>query len=217
MPDTRHYACFECRKGFKRRDAWTRNPLPTARCPQCGKPMSLMGRAFRAPRHNDRVQWRKVERLRQAGIFFRGAECQTMELLPRTPKDVGTFLRKIQPKTQGRREIERSDRGRRSRKGRAQVPPPVRFLPERDAAPFARKTFKRLKIGAPGKGIDLPLAGTCGAKVTLAWRKGPSLFLSRIDLPRHVLLNNQDPGILPHELRPGDWLQLGLACFVIDW
>lgn len=86
------FACFECRKSFKRpytvaeqeRAAWLshrisgRQPsrpfaMPVYQCPDCGHPATLMGRAFRAPRQNEVEQWRKVELLVQAGFIFRSS------------------------------------------------------------------------------------------------------------------------------------------------
>jgi hypothetical protein len=83
------FACFECRKVFKRpypvgeqvRALWLsrrksgRRPLktfaaPTYHCPDCKRELTLMGRAFRAPRNEDVEQWRKVELLARSGFTF---------------------------------------------------------------------------------------------------------------------------------------------------
>lgn len=83
------FACFECCKSFKRpyavdeqqRSAWLsrrisgRQPsktfaMPVYHCPDCERPATLMGRAFRAPCHDEVEQWRKVEILVRAGFTF---------------------------------------------------------------------------------------------------------------------------------------------------
>jgi DNA-directed RNA polymerase subunit RPC12/RpoP len=83
------YACFECRKVFKRpyivgeleHSAWLscrisgQKPAkpfaaPSYRCPDCGEKTSLMGRAFRAPRQDDVDRWRAVEVLVRGGYTF---------------------------------------------------------------------------------------------------------------------------------------------------
>ena len=82
------FACFECRKAFKRAlsfdeyrgielsrrisGRYPRRQLRTLShsCPECNRPLALMGRAFRAPRHGDTDQWRKVELLVRSGFTF---------------------------------------------------------------------------------------------------------------------------------------------------
>ena len=70
------YACFECRKVFRKevRADWSSGKpvskeLP-ATCPGCGGAMHNLGRHFKAPKQKDEAQWREVERLFQAGLFF---------------------------------------------------------------------------------------------------------------------------------------------------
>ena len=52
-----HYACFNCRKTFKRRlfyDIRKGEQNDIAKCPQCGKPMADMGLDFASPSKNDK-------------------------------------------------------------------------------------------------------------------------------------------------------------------
>lgn len=70
---TMQYACFDCRKVFKQAKSY----FPTAQqasrehlCPDCSKPMNLMGTAFRAPRRNDFRRWRHVAELALKGFTF---------------------------------------------------------------------------------------------------------------------------------------------------
>lgn len=60
-----HYVCFSCRKTFKK-------SLPSRRrlCPQCQQPMTNMGTDFKAPPQKDGRQWRKVQALARAGVYF---------------------------------------------------------------------------------------------------------------------------------------------------
>lgn len=58
------HACFACRK------SWKRNGDMAHACPECRRPLALMGRTFRVPRKPDEAQWEKVRRLWEAGFRF---------------------------------------------------------------------------------------------------------------------------------------------------
>ena len=62
------YACFACRKAFKK--AKPAESVVAYLCPECAQPLVMMGTAFRAPRKADEPQWCKVELLVRAGILF---------------------------------------------------------------------------------------------------------------------------------------------------
>lgn len=67
-----HFACFGCRKAFKQRGSEeigveAERPFP---CPECGAPMLLVGRDFRAPPQRAVKQWQVVELLRNFGVVF---------------------------------------------------------------------------------------------------------------------------------------------------
>src|SRR5262245_27255992 len=83
------FACFECRKAFKRPipvyekrgSAWVsrgisgREPakpwkIPDYHCPDGKRTLTLMGKAFRAPRRADLSQWHKAEILARNGFTF---------------------------------------------------------------------------------------------------------------------------------------------------
>jgi len=68
VPTLVHYACFACRKVFKK--PWAEQTEMDYPCPDCAQRLSMMGIAFRAPRRADLSQWRKVEKLVRAGILF---------------------------------------------------------------------------------------------------------------------------------------------------
>jgi len=44
--------------------------MPEYYCPDCKQRLTLVGRAFRAPRQQDIEQWRKVEILARSGFTF---------------------------------------------------------------------------------------------------------------------------------------------------
>jgi hypothetical protein len=83
------FACFDCRKVFKRpftdkkqqRSIWLSrrtlgtSPLepfvtPVHHCPDCNGLLTMMCRAFRAPRQTDIEQWGKAEFLVRSGFQF---------------------------------------------------------------------------------------------------------------------------------------------------
>jgi tRNA(Ile2) C34 agmatinyltransferase TiaS len=64
------FACFECRKSFKQHMMVSQLDKHEPTCPQCGDKMSMMGRAFKAPRNSDIKQWQKVELLVRNGFLF---------------------------------------------------------------------------------------------------------------------------------------------------
>jgi hypothetical protein len=73
-----HFACFSCRKGFKRRRREDVDPQGIARpacCPQCSKPMSDMGLDFRPPKRTDVQGWTAAEQLFAVGVTFRNCGC----------------------------------------------------------------------------------------------------------------------------------------------
>jgi DNA-directed RNA polymerase subunit RPC12/RpoP len=85
MPVLYQYACFSCRKAFKQPSSVTD---ATSVCPQCSRPMTMMGTAFRAPKQTNLNQWEKVRLLIEAGFRFN----KDGGPKPRTLKDVPTFL-----------------------------------------------------------------------------------------------------------------------------
>jgi hypothetical protein len=59
------FVCFGCRKSFKYPASATGRA-----CPQCQKPLEMLGRKFSAPRTRDLAQWKKVEYLVAHGFRF---------------------------------------------------------------------------------------------------------------------------------------------------
>lgn len=60
------YACFRCRKSFKRATR-VEAVLP---CPDCGGPSIGLTRKFKPPKRSDEKQWKKVEALVRHGFLF---------------------------------------------------------------------------------------------------------------------------------------------------
>jgi DNA-directed RNA polymerase subunit RPC12/RpoP len=85
MPILYQYACFSCRKVFKQ--SWSDQDGVNV-CPECAKPMSYMGTAFRAPKQLNVDQWKKAELLIAAGFDF----TKDGGPKPRTLKDLPAFL-----------------------------------------------------------------------------------------------------------------------------
>ena len=84
------HACFGCRKSFKV------SALDLGRvhaCPDCGEPMRMMGRHFKAPRKRDLDGWRKVERLYDAGLRF--WDSKTGHAYPKRNSEVDAFLAEL--------------------------------------------------------------------------------------------------------------------------
>lgn len=78
-----HYACFRCRKSFKRASR-TEAVLP---CPECGGPSIGLTRKFKPPKRSDEKQWKKVEALVRHGFLF----WSLSEPYPETLREVAAF------------------------------------------------------------------------------------------------------------------------------
>jgi hypothetical protein len=89
------YACFECRKCFKRkqfsatynrfmtgaqqigqaREAEEFNTERDYRCPDCGGPTYFMGQDFKAPKKADIKGWKKAKEFIESGkVYYRGSQ-----------------------------------------------------------------------------------------------------------------------------------------------
>lgn len=81
-----HYACFDCRKTFKRRLIGDidrdKNETQAAKCPQCGGWMADMGLDFVSPKMNDIKQWRHLKDLYKVGITFLSCGCEGPGYVP---------------------------------------------------------------------------------------------------------------------------------------
>ncbi|WP_150852028.1 hypothetical protein [Sinorhizobium arboris] len=80
------YACFQCRKSFKRAS----KSAPVLPCPHCGGPSIGLTRKFKPPKQSDSKQWAKVEALVRHGFLF----WSLGERYPDTLQEVDAFARK---------------------------------------------------------------------------------------------------------------------------
>jgi len=100
-----HYACFDCRKTFKRRlmQDIDRNKINScnnpddkvAKCPQCSKPMANMGKDFEAPKMKDTKAWQHLRKLYKVGITFHSCGCCGPGWVPSNDEELVMHLTKI--------------------------------------------------------------------------------------------------------------------------
>lgn len=91
-----HYACFACRKVFRRRlrgDIGDVGPDRPFKCPQCAGEMADLGRDFAAPRQRDKRAWATVAQLYEIGETFHSCGCSGPGYRPRDPAALRVFLR----------------------------------------------------------------------------------------------------------------------------
>lgn len=95
-----HFACFRCRKSFKRLPVseWPKHlrpaedlPIP-APCPQCGAEMTDMGLDFKPPPASDAEHWQVVVFLFERGFTFHSCGCGGPGFRPSRWAEVSAFL-----------------------------------------------------------------------------------------------------------------------------
>ncbi len=83
-----HYACFSCRKTFKRKLMSDINrgeeSKVEAKCPECGELMASIGLDFESPKKSDLKKWAHVKRLYSVGITFHSCGCTGPGYIPNT-------------------------------------------------------------------------------------------------------------------------------------
>lgn len=97
-----HYACFECRKAFKRKllrdidrnitfeNKSDNNP---SKCPQCGELMADMGMDFEAPKNKNVKAWEHINQLYTVGITYHSCGCSGPGYIPADSDALLTFLK----------------------------------------------------------------------------------------------------------------------------
>lgn len=94
-----HYACFECRKTFKRKLLWDINRDDKrgveAKCPQCGELMANMGLDFESPKKNDIKQWNHTKSLYTVGITFHSCGCSGPGYIPNTNEKLVAYFQNL--------------------------------------------------------------------------------------------------------------------------
>lgn len=93
-PYKRHFACFACRKGFKRPPLtdWDEAEVDPAPCPECGQRMADMGLDFKPPPRTDLEHWAVAEYLFGKGFGHHNCGCGGSGPLPSRWADVPAFL-----------------------------------------------------------------------------------------------------------------------------
>ena len=114
------YACFDCRKSYKQRSAVELSEQDVKNrkylCPQCRKPMANMGHDFKAPKHSDIKQWKKVKILYQEGITYHSCGCGGPGYRPKSLREVNEFLDNRFEPNEGKRILKRIRKITASRK-----------------------------------------------------------------------------------------------------
>lgn len=91
-----HYACFDCRKTFKRRLmsdlGEAKDESAEATCPNCAKPMANMGLDFAAPVKKDEKAWQHLKKLYSVGIAFHSCGCGGPGRKPTDSEEIATEL-----------------------------------------------------------------------------------------------------------------------------
>ncbi|SET91563.1 FmdB family zinc ribbon protein [Hymenobacter actinosclerus] len=93
-----HYACFACRKTFKRRVLRDidRNKVMAdstpATCPECQGLMADMGKDFKSPPKDDTKAWRHLRDLYSVGITYHSCGCSGPGYVPADKPALITYL-----------------------------------------------------------------------------------------------------------------------------
>lgn len=97
-----HYACFECRKTFKRRlekDIYGGfNKLIeqfSSKCPECGNLMANMGLDFESPQKKDIKKWQHIATLYEVGITFHSCGCSGPGYIPSNSNELINYFLKV--------------------------------------------------------------------------------------------------------------------------
>lgn len=81
-----HYACFNCRKTFKRRLYGDikkgESSVFEAKCPECGELTANMGLDFESPKKDDLKKWEHLRSLYSVGITFHSCGCSGGGYIP---------------------------------------------------------------------------------------------------------------------------------------
>ncbi len=94
-----HYACFNCRKTFKRRlmaDVKKGEAsVFEAKCPQCGEFMVNMGLDFESPKKDDIKKWEHIKSLFSVGITFHSCGCSGPGYIPNSKEKLVEYFEGI--------------------------------------------------------------------------------------------------------------------------
>jgi hypothetical protein len=102
-----HYACFHCRKAFKRKHLidlgrQDKSPEKEAKCPNCGLLMADMGLDFEAPKKDNVKDWAHIKTLYSVGITFHSCGCTGPGYIPNSKDRLISYFEEV------RQEYERN-------------------------------------------------------------------------------------------------------------
>ena len=91
-PYKSHFACFDCRKAFKRTAPVHLKESSIAPCPDCGQPMANMGLDFATPKRSAVEHWEVVAFLFRRGFKYHSCGCSGPGFRPSRWNEVPEFL-----------------------------------------------------------------------------------------------------------------------------
>lgn len=117
-----HYACFNCRKTFKRKLLWDIQrsdefELKAAKCPECGQLMACMGKDFESPKKENVKAWEHMHRLYSVGIMFHSCGCSGPGYIPDTKETLVAYFEKLLTEYHGQLNFWRQHAEPASNKG----------------------------------------------------------------------------------------------------
>lgn len=95
-----HYACFTCRKTYKRRllsdiNREYGNEESPAKCPECSAVMADMGLDFKSPPKKNIKLWNHLSTLYKVGITFHSCGCNGPGYIPNTSEELIEYFSRI--------------------------------------------------------------------------------------------------------------------------
>ena len=94
-----HYACFNCRKTFKRKLMWDikrdNKDVTEAKCPQCVDLMANMGLDFESPKKDNIKEWNHIKELYSVGITFHSCGCSGPGYIPKDKDRLIAYFNEI--------------------------------------------------------------------------------------------------------------------------
>lgn len=157
-----HYACFNCRKTFKRKFITDikkgRESVFDAKCPDCGGLMADMGLDFESPKKDDLKKWNHLKSLYSVGITFHSCGCNGPGYIPdskeklieyfeelkqRYLKNIDFWRSRIEPVTN--QEKERDYQQNWSELGRVSPNPKKRTVANQEGVDFWLHKVKEIE------------------------------------------------------------------------
>jgi hypothetical protein len=99
VPYKSHYACFNCRKTFKRRlindIKRGEKSVLEAKCPECAELMANMGLDFESPKKDDLKKWEHIKSLYSVGIGFYSCGCSGPGYIPNSKEKLIEYFEEL--------------------------------------------------------------------------------------------------------------------------